>query len=209
MTFWIFLGEPYTYSLLFYLLNFSTSYLPTLSQFLGPPCSGPQPLSCCFAPSYTTRVEVWLLQAFALTHFLTSSRPSHPLTPTSLSQIHKSTSEVQPRRLLSHTALQVYRSHRHSKPHFKMDSTDPAAPHTEAECEILREIYQEPYQDEDITITHSTQRRRRRSPSPETDRPRRNLRPRLTRPSYVAPDPEEDGDFPPAFGTKINTNTSA
>ncbi|OBT46594.1 hypothetical protein VE00_01799 [Pseudogymnoascus sp. WSF 3629] len=71
-----------------------------------------------------------------------------------------------------------------------MDSMDPATPYTDAECEILREIYQENIQEEDVTITHST--RRKRSPSPETDRPRRNLRPRLTRPSYVAPDPEED-----------------
>ncbi|OBT94861.1 hypothetical protein VE01_06332 [Pseudogymnoascus verrucosus] len=92
-----------------------------------------------------------------------------------------------------------------------MDSIDPATPLTDAECEILREIYQEIYQDEDVTITRST--RRRRSPSPETDRPRRNLRPRLTRPSYIAPDPEEDDLYSnssedvPLTTTQPNQNT--
>ncbi|KFY89365.1 hypothetical protein V500_05734 [Pseudogymnoascus sp. VKM F-4518 (FW-2643)] len=56
--------------------------------------------------------------------------------------------------------------------------------------------------------------RRRRSSSPETDRPRRNLRPRLTHPSYFVPDLEDD-DFDsdstedtPLTVTQANGNTT-
>ncbi|KFZ13626.1 hypothetical protein V502_06507 [Pseudogymnoascus sp. VKM F-4520 (FW-2644)] len=68
-----------------------------------------------------------------------------------------------------------------------MDPMDPASSFTAAQLEALQQMFLNPPGEPRPRTT-----RRRRSPSPGTDRPRRNLRPRLTQPSYVLTGPKDD-----------------